>query len=283
MRLRVVHRTGYQYSAPVVESVNEARLMPASSDGQVCVRFEIQTFPAGKLQLHYDFYRNQVHTFEVGAIHQSLTVEAISEVVTAPGRGHPPETPTCPRADLVGCVRFTECYDFLQSTSLTELTPEVWRQSLDIVGDEQDGWQMALALMTWVHREFAYEPGSTQIKIRIAELLQNRRGVCQDFAHVLLALCRSVKIPARYVSGYLYNGPVDQLRGAQASHAWVEVYLPGFGWRGLDPTNLRQPDEHYVKVAHGRDYGDALPLCGHYKGGGSQVLTVAVNVELMAD
>ncbi len=110
------------------------------------------------------------------------------------------------------------------------------------------------------------------------EVLQLRRGVCQDFAHVMIALCRAVKIPARYVSGYLYNGPVDELRGAQASHAWLEVFLPGLGWRGLDPTNDHQPDERYVKLAVGRDYADVSPLRGTYRGTPQRKMTIDVLV-----
>jgi transglutaminase-like putative cysteine protease len=110
------------------------------------------------------------------------------------------------------------------------------------------------------------------------DVLRTKRGVCQDFAHVMLGVCRSLKIPCRYVSGYLYNGPADRLRGAQASHAWVEVYLPELGWHGLDPTNNGQPDERYVKVAVGRDYADVAPLKGTYRGTGERKMTVDVLV-----
>ncbi len=94
--------------------------------------------------------------------------------------------------------------------------------------------------MRFVHSEFRYDTGSTHVHTTMKEALELRQGVCQDFAHVLLGLCRAVKIPARYVSGYLYNGPAEHLKGAQASHAWVEIYLPGLGWVGLDPTNNQE-------------------------------------------
>lgn len=279
MTLRVLHRTRYDYSVPVKESLNEARLAPFSADGQVCEDFRLKILPAGKLRHYYDFYRNQVHFFEVNSPHAALTVEAISEVTTSSARVLAPETITRPRGELAACIQLSQCYDFLQGTSYVGLTPEIWRLALDVVGDEPDIWAMAHLLMNYVHQEFRYDPDSTNVHTRLPEVLQDRRGVCQDFAHVLLGLCRSVKIPARYVSGYLYNGPADQLRGAQGSHAWVEVYLPEFGWRGLDPTNRRQPDDHYVKVAHGRDYADVQPLRGHYKGSGTQKLSVEVLVE----
>lgn len=280
MKLRIRHRTRYEYSGPVTESFNEARLTPCSRDGQDCESFLLRVLPAGKLRPYFDLYRNQVHCFEITTAHTALVVEAVSEVSTSAGRVLPPDTITRPRAALADCVRLDPCYDFLQPSTYVELGPEIWRLALDAVGDESDVWAMANALMAHVHAEFRYEPDSTNVHTRLPEVLQERRGVCQDFAHVLVGLCRSVKIPARYVSGYLYNGPADQLRGAQGSHAWVEVYVPEFGWRGLDPTNRRQPDEHYVKVAHGRDYGDALPLRGHFKGSSAQFLRVEVSVEL---
>src|SRR5207249_9494245 len=102
----------------------------------------------------------------------------------------------------------------------------------------------------------------------------------QDFAHVMLGMCRTLKIPARYVSGYLYNGPAEHFIGAEASHAWCEVFLPGFGWRGLDPTNNRQPDEHYVTIGVGRDYADIEPLKGHYRGTPERTMSVEVSVTL---
>jgi transglutaminase-like putative cysteine protease len=112
----------------------------------------------------------------------------------------------------------------------------------------------------------------------MAEALRTQRGVCQDFAHVMIGVCRSLRIPTRYVSGYLYNGPADQLRGAQASHAWVEVFVPGLGWRGLDPTNGSQPDARYVKIGAGRDYADVSPLRGTYRGTPQRKMTVDVLV-----
>ena len=135
--------------------------------------------------------------------------------------------------------------------------------------------------MDFIHREFAYVPTATNVHTHMREVLRLRRGVCQDFTHVMLGICRSLKIPARYVSGYLYNGPADQLRGAQASHAWVEVYLPDLGWRGLDPTNNGQPDDRYVKVAVGRDYSDVTPIKGTYRGTGERKMKVDVLVSVL--
>jgi transglutaminase-like putative cysteine protease len=115
------------------------------------------------------------------------------------------------------------------------------------------------------------------------EVLEQKAGVCQDFAHVMLGMCRALKIPARYVSGYIYNGPSGTLAGAQASHAWCEVYLPDLGWRALDPTNNQQADERYVKVAAGRDYADVAPIKGQYRGTPQKTMNVTVQVTAATD
>jgi transglutaminase-like putative cysteine protease len=145
---------------------------------------------------------------------------------------------------------------------------------------QKDAWQAAVKVMQFICNEFEYEPEATTVHTPIAEAIAHRKGVCQDFTHVMLGMCRSLRIPARYVSGYLYNGPLDELEGAQASHAWCEVYIPDYGWRALDPTNNQQADERYIKVAVGRDYGDIVPVQGTYRGAGAKKMTVDVNVTL---
>ena len=110
------------------------------------------------------------------------------------------------------------------------------------------------------------------------EVLKTRRGVCQDLAHVMIGFCRARRIPARYVSGYIYNGPAGQLKGAQATHAWVEIFLPEQGWRGLDPTNDTQVDGRYVKLAVGRDYADVSPIKGSFRGAHGREMHVDVTL-----
>jgi transglutaminase-like putative cysteine protease len=131
--------------------------------------------------------------------------------------------------------------------------------------------------MQFVHGQFAYTPRATTVHTHMRDVLRERRGVCQDFAHVLLGMCRAVRIPARYASGYLYNGG-GGLAGTEASHAWCEVYLPGVGWRALDPTNNQPADERYIKIGVGRDYADIAPVRGNYKGTTRKTMTVQVSV-----
>ena len=122
---------------------------------------------------------------------------------------------------------------------------------------------------------------SPRASTHMRDVMRTKRGVCQDFAHLMIAICRSLGIPTRYVSGYLYNGPQSQLRGAQASHAWCEVHIPGKGWFGLDPTNDTLADERHIKIATGRDYQDAAPVSGHFDGpaGATTALQVALEIK----
>jgi transglutaminase-like putative cysteine protease len=278
MKLQVYHRTHYLYGSPVKDSFNEARLRPASEDGQICHRFVLKVLPATRLTHYLDFQKNYVHLFDISEPHRELTVEAVSTVTTTASRVLPPNEMTTPLTAMPDCGKLEGCHDFLQTSRYIDQTPEVWRLGVDITAGVTDTWHAVQAIMHHIHREFAYKPGTTQVHTLMSEVVGVRCGVCQDFAHVMIGICRSLKIPARYVSGYLYNGPVEHLRGAQASHAWVEIFLPKLGWRGLDPTNDRQPDEHYVKIGVGRDYSDVSPLRGTYRGTAQRKMSVEVLV-----
>ncbi|MDR2863931.1 MAG: transglutaminase family protein [Puniceicoccales bacterium] len=280
MRLHVLHRTAYVYGSPVRESFNEVRLHPASLNGQVCEHFLLKVLPATRLTHFRDFYLNYVHLFEITESHTHLSVEATSVVTTGNDHLLSDDQRTTPLADMERCTRIDQCYDFMQASHYVDISPETWRIGLDIATGEglTDAWQIARAVMRYIHGNFVYMPAATNSHTHMHEVLKSRCGVCQDFAHVMLGICRALKIPARYVSGYIFNGPADQLRGAQASHAWVEVYLPDFGWRGLDPTNNAQPDERYVKLAVGRDFADVSPVKGTYRGTGEHKLVVEVVV-----
>src|SRR5688572_12063432 len=283
MKLHVFHRTRYKYATAVHESFNEARLQPVTSGGQTCQSFVLKVLPTARLSHYLDFHLNYVHLFEVNQPHTELTIEANSVVSTAAqpilGAGVEP----APMDRLAECARLERCYDFLHSSTYVEVAPDIWRFAIDATEGQKDAWQAAQALMRYVHREFRYQSSVTHAHTHMREVLKNRVGVCQDFAHVMLGLCRSLKMPARYVSGYLYNGPIDQLRGAQASHAWVEVYVLGHGWCGLDPTNDRIVDGHYVKVAVGRDFADVSPIKGTYRGTAKRELSVDVQVTRLED
>lgn len=280
MKLHVIHRTRYDYSAPVTESFNEARLQPVSADGQVCRSFLLKVLPPTRLAHYLDAYGNCVHVFKIPEPHTSLLVESVSTVTTAVTAGGPVSHP----AESAGPE---ECAGFLQSSAYVDVTPEVRRLAAGAVEnavDLRDGaavWDAALRLTHFIYHGWTYTRSATHVNTHMSEVIEQRRGVCQDYAHVMLGLCRALEIPARYVSGYLYSGaPGSTLSGGgtEASHAWCEVFIPGAGWRALDPTNNQPADERYVKVAIGRDYADIIPVQGTFRGPAATTMTVEVHV-----
>ena len=278
MKLHVVHRTTFHYPGAVTQNLNEVRLKPVSDGFQNCDSFQLNTQPASLPSSYLDFYFNWVEFFEISEPHRELVIEGISEVTTSATVLTLNSTST-PMSSLGQVIQSDRCHDFIQPTSLIALTPEIWRLALDATAGQSDIWQAAIAIMRFMHSELTYMPNTTNAQTPMLEALKAKQGVCQDFAHIMLGMCRSIRVPARYVSGYLYNGPTDQLLGTQASHAWCEIYLPECGWQGLDPTNNQPVDERYVKVAVGRDYSDAAPIKGHFRGPGGGNMNVEVRVE----
>jgi transglutaminase-like putative cysteine protease len=273
MKWEIIHRTQYTYAAPVRDSFNEVRLKPVSDEWQQVEDFLLKVLPATQLRHHHDFYSNVVHYFEILEPHASLSVESRTRVTTKP-QPQLPETQTIwPLARINEAAREARAYEFLQESRYVELSPEAWRVALDATVGQTDTWQAALAIVRLVHGQIKYVPNSTGVHTHMRDVLREKRGVCQDFAHVTLGLCRSLKIPALYVSGYLAT------EAASATHAWVEILMPGVGWRGLDPTHNRQTDETYVKIAVGRDYADVPPLAGTYKGTTDRKMEVDVKIK----
>ncbi len=272
MKWDILHRTTYHYAAPVRDSFNEVRLQPMATDHQRVDSFLLKVYPPSRLAHYQDFYHNIIHHFEIPEPHGSLVVESVARVSTLPGSQLPKDAAPFPLARIEEAVVWERCYDFLQPSRYVDLAPETWRMALDAIAAETDTWQAAQALMRFVYGHLKYESASTHVHTHMRDVLAQRRGVCQDFAHVLLGLCRAVKIPARYVSGYLAT------EAASATHAWIEVLLPGLGWRGLDPTHNCQPGETYVKLAVGRDYADVAPVSGHYVGTTERRLEVLVRL-----
>lgn len=277
MKYRILHRTRYQYKAPVTDSLNELRLRPVSNEEQICHSFELKISPAANPWHYHDFYLNLVNVFEINAPHRELSIEANSVVETLID-GKSVVRPGC-FEDYRAATLETMCYDFLQSSEFVSTGVEVWRYAMDICPDRKDPWDCALRIMRAIFERFKYSPEATTVTTHMEDVLKFGKGVCQDFAHVMLGLCRCLEIPARYVSGYIYTRPGPEgLRGAQASHAWCEVFLPGQGWQGLDPTNNCRVDENYIKVAVGRDYADITPVRGTYRGAGQREMVVFVDV-----
>jgi len=272
MRYDILHSTRYVYAAAVRDSFNDVRLHPVPNPDQTVESFLLKVLPAARLSRYVDFYRNWVHHFEIPEPHTYLLIESRSRVTTHPPAPLPVAEPVCAFEKLAEANNVERCFDYLQSSRYIELETEVWRLAVDATMGKTDVWHAVVALMEFVHGYLKYESKSTHVHTHMREVLQERRGVCQDFAHLMIGLCRSLKIPARYISGYLAT------EDASATHAWVEAFVPGFGWRALDPTHNRQMDGTYVKIGHGRDYADVPPIAGNYRGTLERTMTVDVKI-----
>lgn len=279
LRLRVNHVTRYHYHDDVWDSFNEARLQPLSDDCQTCEQFELRIQPQALIRDYPDFYTNCVHYFDIVPPHRDLSVHAISLVNTHMDNRGP--TPLfCHPASLLDKNVREDYHLFLQDSQFVSLEPEIWRESMDAhPGPIEAIWHDTVILGRHVFQNFKYAPSLTTVNTKPKEVITSRQGVCQDFAHLLLGMCRCRGIPARYVSGYFYN-PNRKPDEVEASHAWIEVFLPGYGWKGYDPTHDRVPDTRYVKLAIGRDYADIRPLCGTFRGKGTREMIVDVRIQL---
>ncbi|MFD2257987.1 transglutaminase domain-containing protein [Luteolibacter algae] len=276
-KISVRHRTTFHYASPVTHSVNTLHLEPRTFPCQKTMLALIRVLPATRMRCFTDLFQNITHHFELPQAHSKLEIESRIKV-----HNLPLEVPEISREMTVADYQDTAVREtvwaYLQESHWVSNYSEVWRQAVDLTTGVTSVFEQAGIIMEWIHSEFTYATGVTSASTHLEEAFRLRCGVCQDFTHVMLGLCRAVGIPARYASGYLYNGPRDSLVGAQASHAWAEVYLPGAGWIGFDPTNNNLADERYVKIAVGRDYEDVAPVRGSYSGTGQCRMEVSVEV-----
>ncbi len=281
MNFTVQHRTSFVYDAIVYESINEAYLCPVSNDFQVCHSFDLDIQPAGSNILRrIDFYTNQVHHFELIEPHDRLDVVARSTVETFPDVRD--FTVFSDASLLPNLIRDESTYDFLNASERIHLVPMIIHEAREIAGEFSDVRQAVELLMGFVYHEFTYRPGATAVDTRVDQVFAQREGVCQDFAHVMIALCRGLGIPARYVSGYFYAGSAGAGTADDntESHAWVDCFLPQIGWVAYDPTHNRRAGEQYIKVAVGRDYRDVRPVSGTFRGKARAEMEVSVDVQL---
>jgi transglutaminase-like putative cysteine protease len=277
MQLRILHRTTFSYAGQASESINEIKLRPLDDATQRCREFHLRIEPAAEPREYRDFHGNTVHHFEVPAQHRRLVVETASLVETTPGADRP-AVPRVPAEALEVPRERERVAEFFNSSPYVPLEVELWREAQDALAEgRSDIWSDVRRLGAHIYRRFAYKPRTTGVQTRATDVLKLRMGVCQDFAHVHIGLCRSLGIPARYVSGYFFN-TTRRPRESEASHAWMEAYVPGFGWAAFDPTHDRAADERYVKLAIGRDYADIRPIAGTYRGAPTRSLKVEVRV-----
>jgi transglutaminase-like putative cysteine protease len=289
-RYRLVHVTEFQYDGVVSESYNELHLRPRQDETQSCLSFRLTTEPPASTSYHVDYFGNWVHRFNVSGQHNHLHIEADSVVLVHQPNVLPQESLTLAEFDAMS-EDLDEYYDLLASSQYAphvELLREIVQTAAQNSGGTLSGFVRAATEQ--VHASFRYEKGATHVHSSILDSLASGAGVCQDFAHILLAVVRMRGVPARYVSGYLVprrtaeaGSSLEEVIGGQASHAWIEVYLPGTGWVGMDPTLGLPIGLQHVRVAYGRDYGDVPPVRGTYKGHAGQQLSVDVRVRPALD
>jgi transglutaminase-like putative cysteine protease len=289
-RYRLAHVTEFHYDGLVSESYNVVRLRPRDDDAQTCVSFKLQSEPAAHASAYVDQWGNWVHTFNVLGEHRVLRIETHSLVHVAPPPPLPAERLSLSAVDAMR-DELDEHFDFLAPTAYVP-HPEQLQEIVSEAERTGDGTLIgfAEAVASLIHERFRYVKGATHVQSTVMDAVTTGSGVCQDFAHVMLAVVRMRGIPARYVSGYLVpTSATNEMPGAedviggQASHGWTEVFLAGFGWIGLDPTMGQPVGPRHVRVAYGRDYADAAPVRGVYKGHAGQQLFVDVGARPALD
>ena len=282
MYYSIRHVTRFRYSAPVRESVMELRMQPRSEGPQMLRNFQILTNPRAQLFAYTDHLGNAVYHFNVLRQHEELRIETQALVEMAAPRE------LSAVADDLEWDRYNrynlsaDHFDLLGASKFAHMSAalQAFMRAHALEKPQGDALSALKHLSKSIHDSFDYEVGITEVHSPIDDALKAGRGVCQDFAHIMIAIARSWGVPARYVSGYLHHRSKGQDRsGDDATHAWVEAYLPSMGWIGLDPTNDIMAGERHIRVAVGRDYADVPPTRGTYKGGGESELAISVSVQ----
>ncbi len=287
MRYKITHTTRYTYSEAVPVCQNIVHLKPRDRLYQRLADHRLLIMPAASsVTSRIDYFGNHCSHFSIQESHKTLAVTSTSEVeVTAPAVPQPKDSPTW--ESVVERVRSDRTTDGLTAcqfhfdSPLVARSTELARYAGQSFVPGRSVVEAALDLTARIHDNFEYDPRATTVNTPLTTVLEQRRGVCQDFAHVAIGCLRSLGLPARYVSGYLRTEPPPgqpRLVGADASHAWLSIYCGDLGWLDLDPTNNTSPTANHITVACGRDYSDVCPIKGVFVGGGTHAVSVAVDV-----
>ncbi len=282
MVLTVSHTTTYLYREPVSICHTAVHLNPRGSLHQRVISHRLEVSPEPVFSVtRNDYFGNEITVFSIHEPHQTLTISSKSVVELQPEE--PPPAGLTPAweavRDEVGQQAGEESYqasEFVFRSPFVKLGPDFAAYAAPSFPPGRSVLAASLDLCHRIFSEFRYDPRATTISTPVDEVLKDRGGVCQDFAHLMIACLRSLGLPARYVSGYLRSG--ENTVGAEASHAWCSVFCPGFGWLDFDPTNDVIPQSDHVTIAIGRDYSDVSPVKGVAIGGGEQIVNVAVEV-----
>jgi len=291
---RISHLTRYGYQRPVSQCHNRAHLLPRDTPRQRCLdtRIEVRPTPVSAAERR-DYFGNRMYLFAVEAPHRELEVRVVSRVEVDEG-GDAPALDfgiTCAEARRQLWAEALEQHllarEFLLDSPMIRASAKLRDYAAPSFADARPLLAAVRELTGRIFRDFAYDPDFTSIATPLEEVLDNRRGVCQDFAHLAIGCLRALGFAARYLSGYVETQPAPgqaRLVGADASHAWFAVYVPGDGWIDFDPTNDNMPGARHITTAWGRDYSDVTPLRGViFDGGEAPEMTVGVDVERLPD
>ena len=275
---KIKHITRYRYASTVIDCTNQIMLYPIV-DAQLEVRkhdIQISNYPA--IETFIDYFGNQTGVFSVIKPHAELLIESVADVITKPILFPMDEMNAEEQWMLLANSRNDiGHFDFLKQESFPSYN-DVKNVLSGVVTREKTPLQNAIFLSEYVYDNFTYQKGITSVETKTEEVWKLKAGVCQDFAHILLVFLRMCDIPARYISGYICPNE-KELRGEGATHAWVEAYIPTYGWMGLDPTNNTLVNDQHVRLAVGRNFMDCTPVKGTYKGSGEHTLEVSVEIQ----
>jgi len=282
MTYLIRHVTSFSYQPAVGESVMEVRLQPRSDTRQRCLTSSLEVHPRANVTVYRDFYGNAVHHFDIPGKHQSIEVIAEATVDMLP-RLEVESLRQSTWEELDELVSHGDYWEMLLPSQYARPTEMLQRLRHELHLDRRGGPHAFLKeVNTSIYEAFEYAPNTTRVDSPIDDALQTRQGVCQDFAHVMIALVRQLRIPCRYVSGYLYHEDSCNDRSpAGATHAWIEAYLGEAGWVEFDPTNNLLGCDRHIRVAVGRDYADVPPTRGVHRGEAESELSVRVTVSLV--
>lgn len=285
---RVIHITDYIYEVPVSLCHNIVRLIPRSTNKQFCKKSVVSINPEPDVLLEYeDFYGNKLVYFTIEKEHKKLSVRVTSEIEKlSPSNEQLPQNNRITWEEVCRLTstitpELTEVKQFIAATPMTMADEAIVAYAIASFTPGRSLFEASKNLMQRIFADFKFQSGFTTISTPLSLVMKERKGVCQDFAHLAIACLRSMGLPARYMSGYIETIPppgVEKLVGVDASHAWFAVYIPGAGWVDFDPTNNLLPSDQHITIGWGRDYADITPLRGVIMSSGRHELKVSVDV-----
>jgi transglutaminase-like putative cysteine protease len=277
-KYRIKHITRYTYPSSVIDSANQVMLFPLNDAQQEVKKHEILISHQPSVEIFTDYFGNQVGVFSVIRPHAELTIQSTIDIVTE--EVQLPADDTSAELQWENLNAAPEQAPFLDFLALAKFNAFTALEAVTSLMKKESTtpFEVSKLLSAYVYDNFEYKKGITNVETKVDEIWNLKAGVCQDFAHILLVMLRIIGIPARYVSGYICPKN-HELRGEGATHAWVEAYIPFYGWIGLDPTNNCIVSDRHVRLAIGRNFSDCTPVKGTYKGSSEHILEVSVTID----